>query len=74
MTIQRCETRPSGWTSYVCSDCQAQWDVHAHEDPAVVTAHPEEECQEVQRENAELAKLPRGTYARYVNGGFLKVG
>jgi hypothetical protein len=74
VSFSRGETRPSGWTSYVCSKCGSVWDAHAHENPPTEADHTEAECLQIQQEDAHLKTLPRGTYARCVNGGFLKIG
>lgn len=76
--IHRGDTSPTGWTTYECSDCQAQWQVHAHEDPKVVTEHPEAECLGIQKENAELVELrkkhPNRAFARSaIGGGFIPI-
>jgi hypothetical protein len=77
MTIQRTQTRPTGWTAYVCSECQAQWDLHAHENPKDIE-HTAEECTEekvAQEElRALLARHPGQTFARSaLNGSWLPV-
>jgi hypothetical protein len=57
--IVRGEFRPSGFVVYTCSLCHAEWQVHVHEDPAVVTAHSDEECSAEIVASAELKELQK---------------
>lgn len=66
--IVRGEFRPSGFVVYTCSICRSEWQVHVHEDPAVVTAHSSEECTAELLSAKELEELqkkhPGGRFGR----------
>jgi len=57
--IVRGEFRPSGFVVYTCSVCCSEWQVHVHEDPAVVTAHTSDECTVELLAAKELEELQR---------------